>query len=93
MIQQQIIINTKTRDIMRRSTTFKICVTSLMNDPVEKYGIDLLQAIVEALEERFVRELNQQEVDESHCAEKQALDENWQPGFRGGRKCYSFVVL
>jgi len=39
-----------------------------------------------------VRELNQQEVDESHCTEQQALDENWQPGIEGESSDSSLLV-
>lgn len=39
-----------------------------------------------------MRELNQQEVDESHCTEQQALDENWQPGTDGENSDSSLLV-
>ena len=40
-----------------------------------------------------MRELNQQEVDESHGTEEQALDENWQPGFDDGKNSDSSLFI
>ena len=42
----------------------------------------LLESVVEAFEQRFVGELDQQEVDQSHGTKKQTFDQNWQSGKR-----------
>ncbi len=54
--------------------------------------INLLQPIVKALEQRFVWEFYQQEVDESHGTEEQTLDQDRQPGFQGKNSDSSLFV-